>query len=89
MIRKILLGSVLGIASAAAMAAGPIDINSASAERLAAELVGVGDVRSQAIVDYRESQGDFPSVGALTNVSGIGDAVLANNRDRLTVGAGE
>ena len=89
MIRKILLGTALAIASAAATAAGPVDINTASAERLAAELIGVGEVRSQAIVKYRETQGAFPSVGALTNVSGIGDAVLADNRDRLTVGASE
>mgnify|MGYP002338727329 CR=1 FL=1 len=89
MIRKITLGLMLALATGIATAAGTVNINTAPAAALASELDGVGEVRAQAIVDYRESNGGFPSVAALTNVSGIGEATLANNRDRLTVGASE
>ena len=89
MIRKILLGITLGTVSAIAAAAGAVDINHAGAERLAEALDGVGDVRARAIVDYREANGEFASVGALTAVKGIGEATLEKNRERITVGAAD
>lgn len=89
MIRKIVLAMVLALATGAAVAEEKVDINAANAEQLAATLDGVGEVRAQAIVDYRDTNGDFPSVAALTSVTGIGPATLESNRDRLTVGAAE
>lgn len=89
MIRKIALAMVLAFATGAAIAEEKIDINAADAERLAATLDGVGEVRAQAIVDYREANGGFPSVASLTAVTGIGPATLESNRERLTVGAAE
>ncbi|MEX1082395.1 MAG: helix-hairpin-helix domain-containing protein [Halofilum sp. (in: g-proteobacteria)] len=74
----------MAVFSIAALAADPVDINTASAEELTA-LANVGASRAQAIVEYREQEGDFPSVSALVNVSGIGPATLEQNRDRLTV----
>lgn len=89
MIRKIVLATVLAIAAGVAVAEEKVDINTADADQLATTLDGVGEVRAQAIVEYRESNGEFPSVAALTSVSGIGPATLESNRDRLTVGAAE
>ena len=89
MIRKIVLAMVLALAAGAVVAQEKVDINTADAERLAAALDGVGEVRAQAIVEYRQSNGDFPSVASLTSVTGIGPATLESNRDRLTVGAAE
>ncbi|MEF8833536.1 MAG: helix-hairpin-helix domain-containing protein [Halofilum sp. (in: g-proteobacteria)] len=89
MIRKIVLAMVLALATGAAVADEKIDINTANAENLAAALDGVGEVRAQAIVDYREANGDFPSVASLTAVTGIGPATLESNQERLTVGATE
>lgn len=89
MIRKIVLAMVLALVTGAAVAEEKVDINAANAEQLAATLDGVGEVRAQAIVDYRDTNGDFPSVAALTSVTGIGPATLESNRDRLTVGAAE
>lgn len=89
MIRKIVLGMVLALIAGIAVADGKLDINAANAEQLATTLDGVGEVRAQAIVEYRETNGDFPSVAALTSVTGIGPATLESNRDRLTVGAAE
>lgn len=89
MIRKIVLAMVLALATGAVFAEEKVDINTANAERLATTLDGVGEARAQAIVEYRETNGDFPSVAALTSVSGIGPATLESNRDRMTVGAAD
>ena len=64
---------------------GSIDLNMASAELLADTLEGVGIVRAQAIVSYREMHGDFQSIDQLMEVDGIGPAILESNRIRLRV----
>ena len=64
----------------------PVDINTASAETLAAAIHGVGLKRAQAIVQYREQHGAFSTVDQLAEVSGIGAKTVERNRDRLTVG---
>lgn len=65
----------------------PVDINSATAEELE-ELMGIGPVLAQAIVDYREANGPFASVDELLEVSGIGEAKLGAIRDDVTAGEG-
>lgn len=50
-----------------------VDINSAPAEELAL-LPGIGETLSQAIVDYRQTNGPFSSLEALMEVPGIGRA---------------
>jgi competence protein ComEA len=67
-------------------AAQTIDINTATAEELAAALDGVGPAKAAAIVEYRNSQGPFQSVDDLAKVKGIGDKTLEQNRSKLTVG---
>lgn len=86
MMRGILAAAALAALSAAAVAADMVNINTASVEELAT-LENVGEARAHSIVEYRDRQGEFPSVSSLVNVSGIGEATLARNRDRLTVGA--
>lgn len=60
-----------------------IDINSANAETLAAALSGVGLVKAQEIVRYRETYGDFVAIEELAEVKGIGPALVERNRHRL------
>jgi competence protein ComEA len=62
-----------------------VNINSADAETLAHNLVGVGLSRAQEIVRYREAYGPFYSVEDLMEVRGIGRSTLEKNRDRITL----
>ncbi|MEO4046294.1 ComEA family DNA-binding protein [Pseudomonas sp. CAU 1711] len=64
---------------------GLINLNTADAATLEAELVGIGQVKAQAIVDHRNSNGPFASVDELLEVKGIGPATLEKNRAKLSV----
>jgi competence protein ComEA len=60
--------------------AGPVDINSADAETISAELTGIGMTKALAIVDYRKQHGPFKSADELTLVKGIGPRTVELNR---------
>lgn len=62
-----------------------ININTATAELLES-LPGIGEVIAQRIVDYREENGPFSSIGELGNVSGIGEKRLEAIWDLVTTG---
>ena len=70
-------------------AAEPLNINTATAKQLALVMSGVGEAKAAAIVSYRDANGDFTSVNQLTDVKGIGAALLEKNRDLLQVNAPE
>ena len=82
---NLLFASLLLVSASFAMAE-VVDINTASAETLAAAMVGVGEKRAEAIVAHREAHGPFSSVDELVQVSGIGSRLLEENRDKLRVG---
>lgn len=62
-----------------------VNLNTADAATLQRELLGVGEVKAQAIVAYRDEHGDFASVDELLEVKGIGEVTLEKNRDKLSV----
>lgn len=64
--------------------AGKLNLNTADVDQLKI-LPGIGEVRAQAIVSHREDNGEFPSVDALLDVSGIGVATLESLRDFIEV----
>ena len=65
-----------GVAGGAADGAPLVNINSATQVQLE-ELPGVGPVTAQAILQWRTDNGPFTAVDELLEVSGIGDATLA------------
>ena len=67
--------------------AGPVNVNSADAESIAAELKGVGLAKAKAIVEYREKHGPFRSAEDLTLVKGIGARTLDLNKADIKVAA--
>jgi competence protein ComEA len=60
-----------------------ISLGSATLEQLDT-LPGIGPVTAQAIIDHRTEHGPFTSVDDLLDVTGIGEATLADLRDRVT-----
>lgn len=87
-ITSLLLSAGLVLYSITALAANPVDINTADAATLAKELNGVGPARAQAIVAYRTEHGPFKSVDDLGLVKNIPRKLIENNRDVLRVGGG-
>ena len=65
--------------------AGPVDINSADAETISAELKGVGLKKAKAIIEYREKHGPFKTPDDLSLVKGIGDRTVDLNRANIRV----
>lgn len=61
-----------------------VNLNSANAEQLSS-LPGVGIKKAEAIIAYRELNGEFESIEELVNVKGIGPKVLAKLNGLITV----
>ena len=68
-----------------AWAAEGVNINTASAEEIAAALNGVGLAKAEEIVRYREEHGAFAHADELVNVKGIGLRTVDKNRDLIIV----
>lgn len=74
------ISTLLSVAHAAA-----INLNTASAEEIAAALSGIGAAKAGAIVAFREEHGNFLSIEDLVLVKGIGESLLERNRENLIV----
>lgn len=72
-----------------AVAGQPVNVNTASAQELAAALDGIGLSRAEAIVDYRTANGPFRAADDLANVKGVGSATLTKNRKNILVSDSE
>ncbi|MGH8523785.1 MAG: ComEA family DNA-binding protein [Gammaproteobacteria bacterium] len=85
MLKKLLFASLF-LFNALAFAGESVNINSADAATLANALKGIGPVKAEAIVAYREEHGPFKSVDDLVMVQGIGEKTVEMNRESLDVG---
>ena len=68
-----------------AVAAGPVNINTADAAKLATELQGVGPALAEAIVADRQTNGNFATPEALMRVKGIGARIVEINKANILV----
>ena len=64
---------------------GLLDLNTATVEELM-RLPGVGEVLAQRIADWRGEHGAFEEIEQLLEIQGIGESVLENLRNEVTVG---
>lgn len=62
-----------------------LNINTATAEELSSELVGIGLSKAYRIVEYREAFGPFEAVEELAEVKGIGPSTVEKNRLLISI----
>ncbi len=62
-----------------------ININSADAMLLSKKLKGIGIKKAEAIVRYREVNGNFTQMSDLLKVKGIGKSILKRNQELITI----
>ncbi len=63
---------------------GLVNINTASAEALMT-LSGIGESKANAIIKYREINGNFTNLEDIMNVSGIGSSTYESIKDNITL----
>ncbi len=85
MIKHLVLAVTLLFATFTLYAAGPVNVNTADAATIAKNVTGIGMVKAEAIVKYREKNGPYKTVDDLSKVSGIGEATIKKIRPQVTV----
>lgn len=83
-IKALITATLLTVSLLSGATEARINLNTASAEQLAT-LNGIGRAKAEAIVQYRQQQGGFKSLEELTQVKGIGQAILEKNKDKLSL----
>ncbi len=61
-----------------------VNINTASVVELMS-LDGIGESKAKAIIEYRDTNGDFENILDIKNVSGIGESIYEKIKDYITV----
>jgi competence protein ComEA len=78
-----LLMLLIALVSPVLVLAGPVNVNTADAESISQELIGIGLAKAQAIIEYRTENGAFETPEELLKVKGIGPRVLAANTGNI------
>jgi competence protein ComEA len=77
--------SAANLAPAPSEKDGKININTADLATLE-KLPGIGEVKANAIIQYRKEHNGFKTIHEITRVSGIGEKTFEKIRDLITVG---
>ena len=80
------VGAVVPAAIQSGKQAAKININTATAAELET-LPRIGEKIAERIIDFRKKNGPFKRIEDLMKVSGIGEKVFLQLKDRITVGA--
>lgn len=80
-IRRTLAALLIVMAGPIVANAGPVNVNTADAETISAELKGIGITKALAIVEFRKANGPFKSPEELAMVKGIGERTVEINRE--------
>ena len=80
-IRQTLAALLIVMAGPIVATAGPVNVNTADAETISAELKGVGITKALAIVEFRKANGPFKAPEELAMVKGIGERTVEINRE--------
>ena len=80
-VKRTLAALLIVMAGPMLASAGPVNVNTADAETISAELKGVGITKALAIVEFREANGPFKSPEELVMVKGIGERTVEINRE--------
>jgi competence protein ComEA len=82
MMNKLLM-LLIALVSPVVVFAGPVNVNTADAESISQELVGIGLAKAEAIVEYRTQNGAFETPEELLKVKGVGPRILAANTGNI------
>ncbi|WP_372780049.1 ComEA family DNA-binding protein [Litorivivens sp.] len=84
-LKRLFLSLVLVSGLVSADVPATVNINTADATTLAEVLTGIGEVRAQEIVKWRDAHGNFTSIEQLAEVKGVGARVIEKNRERIVL----
>ncbi len=76
--------SIAGSSTSSTNKNSKININTADATELE-KLPGIGEVKAEAIIQYRKSYGRFKTIHDITRVSGIGEKTFEKIKDLISV----
>ena len=81
---KKLLAILLAMFAFSGLAFAAVNVNTATKEELMS-LDGIGEVKAQAIIDYRKKNGSFKTIEELDNVPGIGPGTMAKLKNDVSL----
>jgi competence protein ComEA len=80
LIKSLVLSVMLGLTS---FAFAEVNVNNDDAQTIAEGLNGIGLKKAQAIVAWRNENGNFKDLVSLEQVKGIGAKILEKNKDNI------
>ena len=82
---NVIIASVIATVFAASVYAAPVNINTATATEIANSLSGIGMRKAEAIVQYRNQNGQFNEASDVVLVKGIGKSTFIKNKTDILI----